>query len=577
MQSGVRSALGIVGTAAASLVLVLATAASPAAAAAPSISVTQAPPASTTATSATISFRVVGFSPSTVTCALDSAAPKPCTSPVSVKALSVGSHSLRIVAVRARQSASAVVRWTVKAAPAPTIAITSAPPAQTAEPTASIAWQATNADRVELSLDGGAFAPATSPAGLAGLAPGSHTVVVRAIGPGGTRSASTSWVVVQPQPALNPGAPAAPRSPSAYAVPVGAVRVTTAAELQAALDSTPAKDIVLANGTYETAGWFSNREGHRLYAEQLGGAVLASGLEIGANWGNGGAVVRGITFDVATPAKTFHGALVHVWGAGGASTSVTDCVFRGNGQIAFGLLVYSPSGLVAERLTFSRFTDVALRASDNQLVAYGGQTPRIASIADIAVDGVSRPTPGASDGTAEAGIWIGHPVTSGVHRIAVRNVSWSGIETVNNSWDTTFSDLDIDMSGPQSAAAVGIYLEHVNHRNVFERFRIRGAAMGFTAEWADPAWGGIAGAHDTVIRDGVVDADGASDAKTFGVYLDEGTVSTTITGVVFRNQTFAAIGAYKTTGTDRFEGNDTSGIRPGAVALSTKHRSSPTP
>jgi hypothetical protein len=256
---------------------------------------------------------------------------------------------------------------------------------------------------------------------------------------------------------------------------------------------------------------------------------------------------------------------------------VLDCVFRGNGAIAFGLLVYNPSGLVAERLAFSNFTDVALRASDNQAVAYGAATPRIASIADISVDGVSRPTPGASDGTAEAGVWIGHPVTAGVHRISVRNVSWSGIETVNNAWDTIFTDLTVDMSGPKSAAAVGIYLEHFNHRNVFERFRITGAAMGITAEWADPAWGGVAGAHETVIRDGVIDAAGASAAKTFGVYLDEGTVSTTVTGVVFRNQSFAAIGAYKTAGTNRFEGNDTSGLGAGALPLSTEHWSSPTP
>jgi hypothetical protein len=376
---------------------------------------------------------------------------------------------------------------------------------------------------------------------------------------------------------VNPTTPAAPRAPAAYAVPAGALRVTTAAELQAALATTPARDIVLADGRYETSGWFSNHEGHRLYAERLGGAVLASGLEIGANWGSGGAVVQGITFDVSSLAKTFHGALVHVWGPGGASVRVVDCVFRGNGAIAFGLLVYNPTALVAERLVFSDFTDVALRASDNQAVAYGGSTPRIASIADISVDGVSRPTPGASDGTGEAGVWIGHPVTAGVHRIAVRDVSWSGIETVNNAWDTTFTDLDVDMSGPRSAAAVGIYLEHFNHRNVFERFRISGAATGITAEWADPAWGGIAGAHDTVIRNGLIDASGASAAKTFGVYLDEGTVSTTITGVVFRNQSFAAIGAYKTAGTNRFEGNDTSELLAGALPLSTAHWSSPTP
>jgi hypothetical protein len=40
---------------------------------------------------------------------------------------------------------------------------------------------------------------------------------------------------------------------------------------------------------------------------------------------------------------------------------------------------------------------------------------------------------------------------------------------------------------------------------------------------------------------------------------------------VFRNQGFAAIGAYRTAGTNRFEANDTSGIGADAIALSTEH------
>ena len=39
----------------------------------------------------------------------------------------------------------------------------------------------------------------------------------------------------------------------------------------------------------------------------------------------------------------------------------------------------------------------------------------------------------------------------------------------------------------------------------------------------------------------------------------------------------AAIGAYKTAGTNRFEGNDTSGLGASALPLSTEHWSSPTP
>jgi hypothetical protein len=59
------------------------------------------------------------------------------------------------------------------------------------------------------------------------------------------------------------------------------------------------------------------------------------------------------------------------------------------------------------------------------------------------------------------------------------------------------------------------------------------------------------------------------------VYLDEGTASTTITGVTFRNQSVAAIGAYRTSGVNRFELNDTEELLPGALPYSDAHWSAP--
>ncbi len=353
----------------------------------------------------------------------------------------------------------------------------------------------------------------------------------------------------------------------------GAVIVATGSGLARALAHRTPKTIILEDGVYDHATPFEARAAHRVVARHPGLARLTAGLVVGGPGHAGGTQLHGLVLDVSDPAKTLHGAAVHVWGRGGANTSVTDCAFDGNGALAYGLYVLNPDGLVAERLSFRDFTDVALRASDNRTVPYGSPTPRIQSIADIVVDGVSRATPGESDGTAEAGLWIGHPVEAGVRRVVVRGTSWSGIETVNNSWDTTFADLEIDMTGPQSAAAVGVYLEHHSVGNTFERFTIRGATIGFKSEWADPARDGTAGAHDTVIREGTIDASGATSAETWGVYLDEGTVSTTVIGVVFRNQTVAAIAAYRTAGVNRFDGNDTTGLLPGAATYSTAHLS----
>jgi hypothetical protein len=363
-----------------------------------------------------------------------------------------------------------------------------------------------------------------------------------------------------------------PAAPASYSIPTGAVVVSNSADLASALASSTSQNIVLADGVYDNGAPFANTNGSHLYAQHLGGAVLKAGLVMGSNYGAPGGSVQGVVFDVSDPAKVLGGGIVHVWGAGGAQSKVLDCVFRGNRVIPQGLLVYNPDSLVAQRLQFYDFTNEGIRASDNQTVAYGSATPKIDSISDIYVNGVTNSTPGASDGTAEAGLWIGQPVVNGVRRIKVRNVSWSGIEVANNSWNTTFSDLDIDMSGPNQAAGVGVYLEHYSYRDVFDGFAIRSARAGFNAEWADPSWGGAAGAHFTTIENGLIDASGSTVAgRQAGVYLDEGTESTTVTGVVFRNQNWAAIGAYQNVGTNSFGGNDYSGLATGTTAISTDH------
>ena len=438
----------------------------------------------------------------------------------------------------------------------------------------TLAWTSTNATTVLCWLD------STAPSACAGLvtypnlAVGNHTFTVKVSNGSVSTSASATWTVTATPTTTTPTTTTptpstvqAPTPPSSYSIPAGAVTVTSSSGLSSALNSSTPQDIVLTDGVYDNSVAFENSNGHRLYSQRLGGAVIKAGLVMGSNYGAPGGSVQGVVFDVSDPAKVLGGGIVHIWGAGGAQSKVLDCVFRGNKVIPQGLLAYNADGLVAQRLQFYGFMNEGIRASDNQAVSYGGATPKINSISDIYVDGVTNSTPGASDGTAEAGLWIGQPVVNGVRRIKVRNVSWSGIETVNNSWDTTFSDLDIDMAGPNEAAGVGIYLEHFNYRNTFRNFSIRGANVGINAEWADPGWGGVAGSHFTSITSGLLDASGASGSRLVGIYLDEGSESTTVSDVVFRNQTWAAIGAYKNVGTNSFSGNDYSGLTPGAAGI----------
>jgi len=537
-----------------------------------------------------------------VLCSVDGTLETACSSPVSFSGLAVGSHSLAVAAVGRGGRVSVKTTWVVVGPPS--VVARSGPSGVTTAQSARFEWVATGATSQVCSRDGAAATACTSPLSLSGLADGDHTLVVEVRNATGSARASWKWTIastVAPaQPAASPSTPAAdpapaptptpaaptadsgsapvsapdvkvspPSAPSRYTLPTDAVTVTTSAELTAALAGN-VTDIILADGTYDSATPFSNAGGHRLYAQNLGKAVLTAGLVMGGNFGAPTTLVQGVVFDVRSTAKVLGGGIVHVWGPGGANARILDCVFRGNKTIPYGVLALNPSGLVLERSAFSDFTDVAARLSDNVPVARGASTPVIDHVSDLAIDGVSRSTPGASNGTAEAGLWIGHPVRNGVSRIRVRNVSWSGIETVNNAWDTRFSDLDIDMSGARGAG-VGVYMEHYTWNAVFENFSIVGARTGFNGEWSDPATGGKPGANAVTIRNGIIDSTGSSlSGRQAGVYLDEGTYQTTVTGVTFVNQNWAAIGAYKTTGTNTFAGN-TYRLGAAAVALATDH------
>ncbi len=330
---------------------------------------------------------------------------------------------------------------------------------------------------------------------------------------------------------------------------------------------------MLADGVYDLpAGQhFVDWNGSRLYAQHLGGAVLTAGLEVGGNEAETGAVVQGLAFDISDVGKTFQSAAIDVWGNDGKNLQVLDCTFDGHWVVGAAVQAFQPEGLVAQRLEIRHFTDAGLYESDNIPVAYGAATPTASVISDISVDGVSRAVPGSSDGTAEAGLWIGQPVSGGVHRVRVRNVAISGIETCNNAFDTTFTDLDIDMSGPRAAVGVGVYLEHFSRHLVFDGFVIKGSEIGFTAEW-DDGTAGNAAAHFTTIENGSIDAQGWSGERpSIGVELDVGTESTTVTGVVFRHQSFAAIDTYHTIGTNRFANNSFQ-LAAGVPHVATGHR-----
>lgn len=165
---------------------------------APETTITSAPSGTTTATSASIAFS--SEPGASFECSLDAAAFAACTSPVTLSGVSEGAHTFQ---VRARDAAGnadatpAVASWTVDTTP-PQTSISSAPPAFTNSTAATISFSSEAGATFECKLDGGAYAPCTSPQAYSGLAVGSHTFSVRArdaVGNTDATPASATWTI----------------------------------------------------------------------------------------------------------------------------------------------------------------------------------------------------------------------------------------------------------------------------------------------------------------------------------------------------------------------------------------------
>jgi hypothetical protein len=147
---------------------------------------------------------------STFACRVDSGAYGACTSPWTTPALSDGGHSVSVRATDAagNTDATAATRsFTVDTA-TPHTTITSSPVALSLSGSGSVSFTADESGATsECRLDGGAWAPCTSPYQVSGLGIGSHTVDVRSTDAAGnveSPGASASWTVLAPVTAAGP-------------------------------------------------------------------------------------------------------------------------------------------------------------------------------------------------------------------------------------------------------------------------------------------------------------------------------------------------------------------------------------
>jgi hypothetical protein len=344
-----------------------------------------------------------------------------------------------------------------------------------------------------------------------------------------------------------------PVRPRPYALPTGALLVSSSSDLAAALANGRREAIVLAPGVYDNPRPFADRDGDRLYAARLGRAVLKAGVVLGANAGPPGASIRGLTFNVRDRAKTLHGAIVHVWGSA-SHASVLDTRFYGHGRIETGLLVRQPLGFVARRIVAEGFRSYGVLVDPNDL-HYRTRAPF--ALSDLSISRVRRPLRGSSNGRAESCLWLGSPGTA--KRVSARRCGITGIWTGTATHGSRVVDATIDRT------PVGIYIEHYTTDTTFNRVRVGpDVNRGVNAEWSNLAAGRKPASSDNVIEDAYFRT------RHVGVYLDEGTTRTVVRRSVFVGQGWAGIGDYLGQGNTYYV-NDFDAIGPTAVAVTHDH------
>jgi hypothetical protein len=187
---------------------------------APTVAITSVPPPSSADTSTAIAFIITGDSNGT-TCTLDGATAACASGSAHLTSLSVGSHTFVVTVSGPGGSNFAAVTWEVTP-PAPTVTITSAPPANSANTAGSVAFTVSgDSTGTACTLDGVGTPCDSESASFTGLNVGSHTFVVVVSGPGGTASAATTWEVTASPPGPIPSPIPAP-TPSPTPAPTPA-------------------------------------------------------------------------------------------------------------------------------------------------------------------------------------------------------------------------------------------------------------------------------------------------------------------------------------------------------------------
>ena len=372
------------------------------------------------------------------------------------------------------------------------------------------------------------------------------------------------------------GVPTPPEAPKAYALPGGAIRVTNATELKNALDGTSARDIILANGTYDNGSAFNPAAGHRLWAENLGGAVLTAGIALDDD--SAGFEIHGLKLQINSRAKAaFNDSAIEARGNADRVKIMDSWLIGDKRNVKWGFMSRGGAydGLVMQRLVVDGFTWDGIRIDSwigswaSPACCHPDANPRVL-MTDINVSNIKHPDPNCCKGiiTTEVGIWLGTPGT--IERVKMRKIDWTCIEPVQRASHVIMRDLDLDDCGQ-----VAIWVEHFTEYSTFERFWLGpNTRTGIAIEWGgDWGWKNIG--DDNVYQDGTIES------YRFGVINDACNEKQTVRRVKFENQCAAAIIDIAAVGfgecgpkINTYVDNDYSGIDPGAKQITTQHHNS---
>ena len=363
---------------------------------------------------------------------------------------------------------------------------------------------------------------------------------------------------------------APPQEPRPYRVPLGAVKVDTTEELQDllswnAVQNANPLDIVLADGVYSPVGlegaFLSLHGSHRLWAENVGQAVLEFGIHIGANANpnlQAGVELHGLRFElhdddhaaVANPAH--RSAAVYIWGSA-RGVKIEDSFFYGGGEVDLGIAAYNADGLEVRRVEIEAFNRFGILTSRE-----GGQRWRNEAILeDIVVQNVgdnewawsfpeddpdydpAYPNFDPQDPyvpSQEIGIWVGVP--GRLSRARIRDIARGGVVAAGQAYDAVMEDLDVDEvgwrdTGPNAVNGAGLYFDNTVSRSIYRRFCVGPhTAKGLVSEWDNYTF--PRGLYNRI-------EDGLLESSLFGIFLDQGTVDTTVARVYFRNASWAGL------------------------------------